>query len=88
LPPSHGLPFVSKHQRLTPEERQDFADRVIKAYREGASIRALMRESGRSYGAIHRILAETPGVRMRSRGGVPHDPASQKAPNGEPQRRT
>ena len=84
MPATYGLPDIKKGKRLmsNSKERQDFAALVIKAYRKGASIRDLMVESGRSYGAIHRILAETPGVRMRRRGGANHHPAGRKAPRG------
>jgi hypothetical protein len=82
LPATYGLPYVGKHKRLTPKERQGFADQVVKAYEQGASIRAVMRESGRSYGHIHRILAADPSVRMRTRGGANHHPVSRKTPQG------
>jgi Helix-turn-helix domain len=69
LSPSHGLPRIPKGRHLTREEQQVFADLVAKAYERGASIRVLMGESGRSYGCIHRIIADHPDVRLRSRGG-------------------
>jgi hypothetical protein len=40
-----------------------------KRYSSGESIRALAASTGRSYGFIHRILAES-GVSLRSRGGA------------------
>ncbi|MFD7896944.1 helix-turn-helix domain-containing protein [Streptomyces sp. NPDC059743] len=55
--PELGLPFVPKHARLTGKHRLLFATAVGKAYEEkGASIREIADESGRSYGAIHRLL--------------------------------
>lgn len=37
-------------------------------YEEGASIRTLAEQSGRSYGYVHRALVES-GVTLRGRGG-------------------
>ncbi|MFD8496023.1 helix-turn-helix domain-containing protein [Amycolatopsis sp. NPDC059657] len=39
-----------------------------KRYAKGSSIRCLADETGRSYGFVHRILAEN-GVQFRGRGG-------------------
>jgi hypothetical protein len=71
MPPDHGLPEIKKGKRLdlNTKERADFAFMVVTAYRQGASIRDIVGETGRSYGAIHRIISETPGLRMRSRDG-------------------
>jgi hypothetical protein len=45
------------------------------AYEQGASIRSLVAETGRSYGSVHSMLRES-GTRMRSRGGPNHRRAS------------
>jgi hypothetical protein len=42
--------------------------RVADAYREGATIRGLMADTGYSFGKIYRLLIES-GVPMRPRGG-------------------
>ncbi|ONI71180.1 transcriptional regulator [Actinosynnema sp. ALI-1.44] len=47
-----------------------------KKYEKGASIRALAKLTGRSYGFVHRILAES-GVQLRARGGGPQRRLSQ-----------
>ena len=53
----------------------DGRDRLLNelrsAYEGGASIRALVASTGRSYGSIHSLLRES-GVTMRSRGGPNH----------------
>ena len=41
------------------------------AYEKGASIRALVATTGRSYGSVHSMLRES-GTTMRSRGGPNH----------------
>ncbi|MFJ7205977.1 helix-turn-helix domain-containing protein [Streptomyces sp. NPDC098789] len=48
-----------------------------KAYLNGASIRELSESTGRSYGWVHRMLAEA-GVAFRRRGG-PSGPAEGSA---------
>jgi hypothetical protein len=53
----------------------DIRDQVLAdlrtAYEGGASIRTLVADTGRSYGAIHSMLRES-GATMRSRGGPNH----------------
>jgi Helix-turn-helix domain len=78
LPPTHGLPHIQKGKRLTKQEQQVFAQAVAQQYLQGATIRALADESGRSYGSIHRILAEDPGVQLRPRGGAYHHDGRRK----------
>jgi hypothetical protein len=41
------------------------------AYEQGASIRTLVANTGRSYGSVHAMLRES-GTPMRSRGGPNH----------------
>jgi len=49
------------------------AEELAGRYNQGASIRSLARESGRSYGLVQKLLREA-GVEFRPRGGA--DPAS------------
>ncbi|MFJ2112306.1 helix-turn-helix domain-containing protein [Streptomyces sp. NPDC087850] len=54
--------------------KRDRLRRALKAkYDQGASIRKLAEETGRSYGFVHRILGEMETV-MRPRGGVKKTP--------------
>lgn len=55
--------------RITGADRSELAGELTKKYTNGASIRALAEETGRSYGFIHRILTEN-DVTLRSRGGA------------------
>ncbi|WP_127452964.1 helix-turn-helix domain-containing protein [Streptomyces sp. B29(2018)] len=52
---------------LGPDRDKAAAD-LKKKYDSGTSIRALAEETGRSYGGVHRLLADA-GVTFRSRGG-------------------
>jgi hypothetical protein len=63
---SLGLRRIEKGRHLKGEEAAQFAADVVRAYTV-ASIRRICDETGRSYGAIHRLLS-TSGVAMRSRG--------------------
>jgi hypothetical protein len=60
---------IEPYIKLTGEERRRVAAQLADRYHAGRSIRQLMKETGRSYGAIYRLLAEA-GVTMRSRGGA------------------
>ena len=51
--------------------RDQLVDELRNAYEGGASIRALVATTGRSYGSIHAMLRES-GTPMRSRGGPNH----------------
>ncbi|MFI0813838.1 helix-turn-helix domain-containing protein [Streptomyces echinatus] len=64
---------IPKGRRLTGEDAKAFTADVIKAY-ETKPISIICDETGRSYGAIHRLLT-TNGVRMRPRGGRRTTPA-------------
>ena len=46
---------LPKGRQITGQIRQQIATRLRKQYEEGASIRALMVQTGRSYGWIHRL---------------------------------
>lgn len=58
-----------KGTRVTGADREKLAAELTKRYGAGESIRALAASTGRSYGFVHRILAES-GVPLRSRGGA------------------
>src|SRR3954452_1532753 len=60
---------VKKGARITGADRAKLAGELTKKYSNGASIRALAEETGRSYGFVHRILTEN-DVSLRSRGGA------------------
>jgi hypothetical protein len=60
---------LKKGTRVTGAERSKLAADLEKRYSSGESIRALAASTGRSYGFIHRILAESQVV-LRSRGGA------------------
>jgi hypothetical protein len=60
---------LKKGTRVTGADRTKLASELQKRYAAGESIRALASSTGRSYGFIHRILAES-GVPLRSRGGA------------------
>ena len=60
---------LKKGTRVTGADRSKLASDLQKRYSAGESIRALAASTGRSYGFIHRILAES-GVALRSRGGA------------------
>ncbi|MFD4577914.1 helix-turn-helix domain-containing protein [Streptomyces sp. NPDC058417] len=60
----------SPARRLLPGPERDKVAAELKARCDaGASIRALAEDTGRSYGGVHRLLADA-GVAFRSRGGA------------------
>ncbi|MGW1144967.1 helix-turn-helix domain-containing protein [Streptomyces sp. NPDC002454] len=61
------LPYA---KRLDPGENGEIFARIARVYDDGASIRAIAAKTGRSYGFIHRLLAERPDVTFRERGGA------------------
>ena len=60
---------LTKGRRITGGDRAKLAGDLKSRYESGASIRELAAETGRSYGFVHRILAES-GVTLRGRGGA------------------
>lgn len=60
---------IKKGARLTGVERDKLAARLVTRYEQGASIRSLAEETGRSYGFVHRVLSES-DVTLRGRGGA------------------
>ena len=63
-----GLKRLTKGRQITGPERNKIGKRLRERYAQGASIRELMTETGRSYGWIHRLLRES-GAELRGRGG-------------------
>ncbi|OBF11647.1 helix-turn-helix domain-containing protein [Mycobacterium sp. ACS4331] len=57
--------------RKSSKARDQLLVELRSAYEGGASIRALVANTGRSYGSIHSMLRES-GTTMRSRGGPNH----------------
>ncbi len=55
-------------RRIVGDERNALAESYVAKYSAGHSIRAIAEDSGRSYGFVHRVLAES-GVELRARGG-------------------
>ena len=60
---------IAKGKRVTGEDRDKLAAALKTKYENGATIRQLHEETGRSFGAIQRLLSEA-GVTMRPRGGA------------------
>lgn len=58
-----------KGRRITGGERETLTTELKKRYDQGASIRELAAETGRSYGFIHRVLVESEAT-LRGRGGA------------------
>ncbi|MEU1596656.1 helix-turn-helix domain-containing protein [Streptomyces sp. NPDC005708] len=60
-------------RRLLPGPERDKVAAGLKAeYEAGTSVRRIAEATGRSYGAVHRLLAEA-GVQFRPRGGAAGD---------------
>lgn len=60
---------VPKGKRLTGPDLEKLTKEVTKLYNKKMSIREIAEMTGRSYGAVHRMLAES-GTALRSRGGA------------------
>ncbi|WP_435173770.1 helix-turn-helix domain-containing protein [Actinacidiphila sp. bgisy145] len=67
-----SLPTFNKGSQVIGEKRQTLAADLKKKYEAGTDLRELAEETGRSYGAIHRLLKES-GVVFRRRGGYRRD---------------
>jgi transposase len=61
---------LRKGQRVTGAERVKLAKRYATAYNKGKAIREIAESEGRSYGFVHRVLAESSEVTLRKRGGA------------------
>jgi hypothetical protein len=59
---------IAPRQRLTGPAAVKFVQWAKAQYEYGAAIRMIAAASGRSYGAVHRTLAQA-GVQFRRRGG-------------------
>ncbi|MFG1602814.1 helix-turn-helix domain-containing protein [Actinoplanes sp. NPDC049265] len=64
---SIGPPY-KRGQRLTGDQLAFHRAYVIRAYRSGDTIRTIADATGRSYGAVHRLLTNS-GVKLRQHGG-------------------
>lgn len=63
-------------RKLLPGPERDKVAAELKAqYEAGISIRAIAESTGRSYGGVHRLLADA-GVEFRSRGGAGREVAA------------
>jgi transposase-like protein len=60
---------IKKGARLVGAEREKFQKKIVTMYNKKTPIRAIAEQTGRSYGAIHRMLSEA-GVTLRPRGGA------------------
>lgn len=60
---------VAKYTNITGQPRSQLGTEFKHRYESGASIRALARTSGRSYGFVRTVLTEA-GTRLRARGGA------------------
>jgi predicted transcriptional regulator len=63
---------IKKGKRLTDDERAALNAKVIRMYQDKTSIRAIVEETGRSYGSIHRIVTDAQAagkLTVRTRGG-------------------
>ncbi|HEX2299164.1 MAG TPA: helix-turn-helix domain-containing protein [Pseudonocardiaceae bacterium] len=78
---------LTKGRQITGPEREQIAVRLRDRYAQGASIRELMAQTGRSYGWTHRLLRES-GAVLRGRGGAHParrpDPAPAAGPGTDP----
>jgi predicted transcriptional regulator len=60
---------LKKGARITGSDRTKLAADLKRKYSSGVSIRELAKDTGRSYGFVHRMLSES-GVTLRGRGGA------------------
>ncbi|MDG4830002.1 helix-turn-helix domain-containing protein [Solwaraspora sp. WMMD1047] len=67
---SRNQPLESRRRIVGPERAALTKDFLRRYQQDKHSIRQIVRDTGRSYGFVHRILAEG-GATMRTRGG-PH----------------
>jgi hypothetical protein len=60
---------VPKQVRVVGSDRDKLGERLRQRYENGASIRQLVDQTGRSYGFVHRVLLDA-GATLRGRGGA------------------
>lgn len=63
------MTIINKSARLSRPERERLSKKVATQYEKGKSIREIGEATGRSYGAVHRMLTDA-GVSFRTRGGA------------------
>lgn len=74
--PPRGLTMtttLSKGSRITGPARAKLTSQVRRRYEKGEPIRSIASSLGRSYGFVHRLLAED-SVPLRARGGATRRP--------------
>lgn len=62
------IAMIDKGTRITGPAREKLALKLRKQYEKGATVRSLHEQTGRSFGAIQKLLEEA-GTTMRPRGG-------------------
>jgi predicted transcriptional regulator len=79
VPPRNGSDSAEQHPRIEPnrqlrdDERRELTEYVCAEYADGKSIRTIASTINRSYGQVHRLLADA-GVQFRGRGGARKGP--------------
>jgi hypothetical protein len=58
---------IKKGARITGTARDELTVELVRKYDDGASIRQLAEDTGRSYGFVHQLLVDA-GVTLRGRG--------------------
>jgi hypothetical protein len=59
---------IKKGAPITGPAREKLTAQLVAQYENGASLRQLAEDTGRSYGFVHQLLTEA-GVTLRGRGG-------------------
>ncbi|MFB7669701.1 helix-turn-helix domain-containing protein [Kitasatospora sp. NPDC056138] len=67
--PTVELTVATKGKRIAGAERELLAADLKQRYEAGATIRALVEDTGRSYGSVHRLLSDA-GVIFRPRAAI------------------
>ena len=60
---------IEASRRIVGAERATWTEDYLRRYGAGQSIREIARDTGRSYGFVHRLLTEG-GATLRGRGGA------------------
>ncbi|MER7014580.1 helix-turn-helix domain-containing protein [Saccharopolyspora sp. NPDC000359] len=77
------VPRIPADVTVAGEYRAEVAHVFRAAYERGATIRALVKTSGRSFGFVRKLLGES-GATMRPRGGPWRRRSSTEAPDSVP----
>jgi predicted transcriptional regulator len=72
LPPAEST-RTDPNRQVRGDERRELTEFVSVEYEKGKSIRDIASTIGRSYGFVHRLLAES-GIELRTRGGARKGP--------------